>query len=991
MLESQLVSVPFAAGVDTKSDPRSLSFGPLLSLENGVFTRTGSISKRRGYTALSRRVEGSSTQLDEADNASVFGEELLCFSEGRGYSWLESTDHWSDRGLVHSVVATDTQIIRNTYQQSNPDVARLHGLRCVVWEDTRGGVRYSIADDTTGAAVVFDTSLHATAIKPKAVAFGDEFVVFYTSGANLYYRRINALATPTTLGSEQTLSSGLDAANNNYDVTVLAGKIYYAANTAALRTDVGSLDGSFTASLSATFADISDRSVSIFGDDNGVFVVTADSGLAVTNIRGYTLLLTVRGVAATIDALNAAVRSTGVAVSDTEVRVVYEIAGSSASNARLAYFVINPVTNTVTTASTALVRSVGLAGKAFVASGAFYFVTVHESTLQSTYFVMDSTGRVVARLAPTTSGGLRSRCTLSEVPEVGDSVFEFAGQVKGELLTETSTAYAQKGVNVTTIDFTSSDRFMSAAIDRNLVVAGGLLHNYDGVSFTEHGFHLYPEGTTASVGAGGGGLTNGKTYSWRVVYEWIDAFGQFHRSAPGLVTISGASTYTSAAGNETVTLTIPTLRVTAKSNVRIVVYRTEGNQPVYYRVSSITSPTFNSTTTDTVTYADTAADTAITGNEVLYTEGGVLENIAPGACSIVCGWKGRVFLAGLSDPHRVAYSTQTVPGEAVSFNDSLTIDVDPAGGPITALGAIDDKLVIFKRDTLMVVTGDGPTNTGDLNDYGDPVVVATDVGCDSPRSVVVTPVGLMFKSRKGIYLLDRSLNVTYVGAPVESFNDQSVVAAVLVPERNEVRFLCEEEHALVFNYLVGQWSTFTGHATAGACMWRDQFVFVKTNGTAMLEAEGVWSDGGDVYTLKLTTAWLQVAGVQGYQRIKRAWLLGDYKGRHTLQVHFGYDHSDAWSQVCDINAYSILDTGTYGSVSPYGSDAYYGGAFPLYQFGIHLAQQKCTAIRVRIEEAQTQTGGFTEGLSLSNVCFLVGVKRGGPKLPSARSLGSSAA
>ena len=59
---------------------------------------------------------------------------------------------------------------------------------------------------------------------------------------------------------------------------------------------------------------------------------------------------------------------------------------------------------------------------------------------------------------------------------------------------------------------------------------------------------------------------------------------------------------------QTNTLEIPTLRLTDKENVVVELYRTENNGTIFYKVTDVASPTFNSKTVDTVTIVDTLSD-----------------------------------------------------------------------------------------------------------------------------------------------------------------------------------------------------------------------------------------------------------------------------------------------------------------------------------------------------------------------------------------------
>ena len=441
--------------------------------------------------------------------------------------------------------------------------------------------------------------------------------------------------------------------------------------------------------------------------------------------------------------------------------------------------------------------------------------------------------------------------------------------------------------------------------------------------------------------------------------------GRIHRSAP-----SPALSYTAAA-NDRADITVPTLRVTGKADVRVVLYRTLANGSTFYRVTSPTSPTLNDTTVDTVTITDGASDASIASNEFLYTTGDVLDHIPPGACRVACNYRGRLVVAGLSDPLKVAYSKVIQEGEPAAFNDILTFQVDGVGGAITALAQMDDKLIIFKETAIFVVAGNGPNATGQGSDYGDPQLVTNDVGSVGPV-VAQTPMGLMFKSGKGIYLLDRSMGVKYVGDRVEAYNALTVRGATVVPNTNQVRFVTSDSRALVYDYAFDQWATFTNYSAVDCDVWAGSWVHLRSDGTVCRENTSSYRDGSQAVEMYGVTGWIQVADMQGFQRVQRLAVLGDYYSPHSLEVSAGYDFSPAWRQVQSFPMTTLFGSTTYGSASPYGTGVY-GGPWAPYEVSLHLAQQKCTAVRFAFRVRQSGTGA---GASVTAMTMRIGAKAG---------------
>jgi hypothetical protein len=249
----------------------------------------------------------------------------------------------------------------------------------------------------------------------------------------------------------------------------------------------------------------------------------------------------------------------------------------------------------------------------------------------------------------------------------------------------------------------------------------------------------------------------------------------------------------------------------------------------------------------------------------------------------------------------------------------------------------------------------------------------------------------MFQSQKGIYLLDRGLGVTYVGAPVEAWNAQTVTSAQLLANTNQVRFTLAPSTdatlpvnaALVWDYLVQQWSVFTPVNAVDSTIWQEQFVYLQPSGAAFIETPGQFVDPyGNAIKLRLVTSWIQLAGLQGFQRVWKALLLGDYFSPHTLLVQLAYDYIPLFTQQVPIAA---TGPSPYGGDSPYGSGTPYGGTFPLYQWRVFPQQQRCQAIQLSIEDVQTGTTG--ECFSISGLTLEVGLLPGARRLPAGQSFG----
>ncbi len=539
--------------------------------------------------------------------------------------------------------------------------------------------------------------------------------------------------------------------------------------------------------------------------------------------------------------------------------------------------------------------------------------------------------------------------------------------------------FSLTGVNQVKIEYGNSRVGLSAQIGQNLYIPGGYLKAFDGVSVFEQNFHIYPEKPILTESLGDGYLGEGD-YQYIVVFEWIDAQGQIAQSTtsiPGLITTTAI--------NSSVDLDISTLRYTArKAPVRtpvvVSIYRNEVGGSIFYKVTSDTDILYNDVDEDYVTFNDTLSDANLISRPLLYTTGGVLDNAPAPSTNVVRVAKNRLFVAGLENSNEIGYSKENVTDQAISFADLFRLQIDQRGGRITAISEMDEKVVFFKDSSIFYLTGDGPNDLGEGSFQITPV--ATDVGTSEPESVVLTPQGLMFKSSKGIWLLDRGLNTTYIGDAVQAFNDYNISSSVVVPHLNQVRFTTVEGTTLVYDHYYKTWSTFTDQPAVAALNWQDNYVFAKTDGYCWIENE-VYTDNNRPIKPLIDTQWFSWAQLQGFQRVYRCLLAGEYQGPHLLQVLVYYDYIDS-----PMESY-VYNTATGGFAESWGEDAtwgdseLYGDLVGIYQFQVNFARQKCQSVRLVIKALFPDSVG-NAAFTVSAVTFLVGAKGGLNRLPDSK-------
>jgi hypothetical protein len=344
------------------------------------------------------------------------------------------------------------------------------------------------------------------------------------------------------------------------------------------------------------------------------------------------------------------------------------------------------------------------------------------------------------------------------------------------------------------------------------------------------------------------------------------------------------------------------------------------------------------------------------------------------------------------DPNLLWYSKQVIEATPVEMSDLFTIYVAPSigsqgsTGDMTCLAPMDDKLIIFKANALYYMNGTGPDNLGANSQYSPPLFITSVVGSSNQQSIVFIPDGLIFQSEtaifedrvvtNGLWLLNRGMSVTYIGAPVESLtNEGSVQSAVTIPGTTQVRFTLSSGIILMYDYYFQQWGTFEGAASLSSTSYQNLHTLLDENSNILQQTPDSYIDNSNPVLMSFETSWINLAGLQGYQRAYFFYLLGEYLSPHFLQVGISYDYNPSIVQSVTITPdnYSL----PYGDQSPYGQGTY-GGASRVEQWRIFFANQRCQAFKLTIQEIFDNSLGVAAGpgLTISGLNCLVAVARG---------------
>ena len=1007
MLSKQRITIPLAEGVDAGDVDPKLPGNTLTKAENAVYPRRGAVGRRNGYTALTQPVTGGNNNIAEFDGKPLlYGSRIYLRDSG-----TETSGGWvSGGGNGSEIMLTDAEAIDTTNAGAvgvwQCDVAEdaTNDLRCVVEERSDTSRMITVIQRSTGA--VLDTATITGGGAIRCVARGnsdDEIVIWYVNGsAQLRYRTVS---TAGVISSGTTAASSIDSAT--LGVAVISDDVYVTYLTTALTSCyVGKL------TAAASFSSASYHGGLTAGGVVGLDAVSGGLALLVTDTAGgvqylyarfCNTSLTMHTTAQTIDSDNSATYSytqpVAVAGSDSDDAYVYWTRNDVSSTPSDRIVFSCSVTNALTASPTVNTPAASVANCSIAASPIYDSVTsnhflvlfgpcLFDDGLDSAYFLAFGAlgslpyapvGRALVNQAMSQDGG--RGLSTAWVQDVGSGQFQLGlpsysnNDFSGAKMVRWTLGGAYANSTSTTL------RAAADTLSDSLVMAGSVPIVWDGESAVEVGFLTRPI-VAASIDATTGGALSAGIYGYAAVYEYVDAHGRVHQSAPSdLVSVD-----CSAGASRTVDVLVRTLPLTRKGLVRCVVYRTTAGGNVLYRAGVVSNDiAANTVQFDDDTLADSTGSDPLISREQLYTSRGLVENVAPPPTRVTCVHQRRHFCVDRDEESTtIRYSKRYERGSGIEHSDSLVLYCDPTGGAITAIASHYDKLVIFKGSPggggrLYATQGAGLNADAVTGlDYAEPHIISTDIGAVDPHGVVNAPMGLAFWSSKGIYLLDRSMRVTPIGEAVRYYTDgydTGVVSAVTVPEESIAIWIPDDAatrtEAVVWNYKYNLWSTWTGHAGLGAC---------AANGRLH------WTDGDDVYvrtdayadpsstaiTLTLETRPIPVGDLLGEGRIYESAILGQPVARSRISAQAQYSYDAVWdtAQTHDTAAGTThAHTDYYGAglASTYDDDAM------LLKYD--TSRKRCAAVRFRIKcDGGAAATLQTQGAEFSALSMLVGVK-----------------
>lgn len=954
----------FGEGVDESADRLALPDGKLAFSQNVRPDRMGRLEVRPSHTALATDVYGSGT-LTAYDLANYRGRLTALGTRSTAdvldlFEFVDSAATWrgSRVGTPAFGILTD---VRATGRSPLLTGGVLHA------DLASDGTQYLCAvaalDDDSAVIHVFDPATDQTIlltqvadlVKPRVAysSVNDDFFIFGIDGDDdlVYYTfspsNDEALSSATTVQSSATtcldlsVGTGVVSGTNGFVVAVsrngVATQIYLidGGGTTINNWSASTMPSSMQA-IAVMGNDAADRVIfaghDIAGDDGYDYIVYNHSGSVVTaktQLFGVGVANSIAKIAMGYDSSGDTVHVSAIIFSSPTTFLQHSrISGAdfdtvtALTNMPDAYLTTRPVVTSLATFAGAQD-----AISAQNDQGTNLFIALIQGALsnklpQVAKDTMIASAPVTASTLNDWNGAAVIGSKVYWVTRTQTGVAPGSYRVDGQTLPTYQVNEARVG---------NTGRRQMAEICGELYISGGVPMRYDGRVVSEQGFFERPQIISlAQSDVGGTKKTETGTYRVRVVWSLLDARGNVLRSsASGTaadILTGGGRTITLTGTNDTITVTATTphswltgaVLEEAGTSVRVEAYcTTAGGENFFFETAAIVP---SGGYGDPITLTLDTADSTLETQPTIYLQGQTpLPHHAPEPYSYTWAGRERQVIGGTPELEFWFQSKLLFPGEPIEFAAPGRLGFSGRiSREVKGVAAFDNAAVVFTEDSIWLIPGRGPEHDGS-GDFDAPIQVASAGGLHDWRSLVSTPVGLMFQMAPDkLMLLSRPgsdpSQIAWVG---EAIQDTLAAYPVIVGAahlRNAmlVAFGCtntagDASRLLIYDLSNGQWSVETTPGVLSSVTEYQGRLAMVVAGTVYREEDGIGQGAGALPTMRIETGSFKIFGGNGWGDLMNVVLSFDYVGDCNVEGFVSYDDGVTWTTMGDKDVTSSSD------------------------------------------------------------------------------------
>jgi hypothetical protein len=542
-LEEVKIPIDLGFGIDTKTDPKLILKTKLTRLENAVINNIGQITKRPGTQSLPN-VDTNGLPINSGQALGALDNELLMVGQGNLYSFNEAQGlNFSPKGPLTTVGVNRRIFQSNLANLQSVNAATANGVTVYAYDSAAGNfLSWIVVDESSGT--IYQQGPLATianAQQPQFVTVGGVITMIYCRGAGVFARQFNTL-TPWVVPGEVTMTGLTASAARVIGVgTDGISTIFVAVTNNTPGITVGTYNATGLTNIANAallsgfgppFISVSYLPVAVAGCNWGLCYPDAAGNLYAafysTNlatfqggIGGWKII---SGTAANLVGPSCLRQSP---TQSTQI-IVYATVYNSQSGSVLSspcgqsvqHFAIYvtsgarwtpfPWTGVLGAQLASFPWSTGVANTANILVQYQVDPTITWNnpattqpplSAQPTHFILDAdTGVIVGHGVPAQAmvagfslSGPASYPVLPQAASLGSNRFLLGLGASLLLESQGSTFVFGEGVGELILDYGLARAIFLEKLNSNSHVTGGMVHRYDGVSISEHGFLLAPE------------------------------------------------------------------------------------------------------------------------------------------------------------------------------------------------------------------------------------------------------------------------------------------------------------------------------------------------------------------------------------------------------------------------------------------------------------------------------------------------------------------
>jgi len=485
-LQKQKIDINFLKTIDESVSPAINQ--TLSKAVNVVATKFAELTKRWGYQDLG---DNNVTLRTLARH----DKELIALADEGVYKLTDTTF----RGISTSVCTeiTSEPILRNVYNQSNPKSLLIGRDLITIYEDSRGGYRYTVKNTENSSFVIRDVFISSTISKPQLYTRANKVYLFYKKSDNtLAYKQFER--------SDYTLLDEIVVE----DVTI--GDMFSVQDFNDIYCAIGYLEGNnfklgfykFIDGKEGDFSNACPNKATYVSDASDFVFFKIDYTLSNINPVVYIVYTSTNdkiiftSKEANLTLINTSdvyyfdnMHALSVSFLEDRIDIWYDKETTQSQD----YLLIYTTLSYVGAVTTPVIKGVGLAlaSESFTIGNKSFICCSYASVFQPSFYVVASDGTIAGKFNKDSGMPHKSSSILSNIIYKDEEIW-LPMETRTRLDKEGDFYTQNYGVNIYKLSY-GYEAVIAKEVEQYLFLSGSVIRQYDGATLNEAGFLLRPD------------------------------------------------------------------------------------------------------------------------------------------------------------------------------------------------------------------------------------------------------------------------------------------------------------------------------------------------------------------------------------------------------------------------------------------------------------------------------------------------------------------